>query len=69
MRPAEPPARRVGPDPEQAPARAAPCASTVLGLVQTRYVPRFPASVVLGREEIVDWLGPTLQRCPTAPMP
>ncbi|MFD5462834.1 TetR family transcriptional regulator [Kitasatospora sp. NPDC127059] len=62
-------ARRVGPAPEQAPARAALCASTVLGLALTRYVLRFPASVALDREEIVDWLGPTIQRYLTAPTP
>ncbi|TXS05636.1 TetR/AcrR family transcriptional regulator [Streptomyces sp. col6] len=62
-------ARRLGPDPEQAPARAALCASTVLGLALTRYVLRFPASVALRQEEIVDWLGPTLQRYLTAPTP
>ena len=62
-------ARRVGPDPEQAPARAALCSSTVLGLALTRYVLRFPASVALSQEEIVDWLGPTIQRYLTAPTP
>jgi hypothetical protein len=62
-------ARKVCPDPEQAPARAALCASTVLGLALTRYVLRFPASVALTREEIVDWLGPTIQRYLTAATP
>ena len=62
-------ARQVGPDPEQAPTRAALCASTVLGLALTRYVLRFPASMALTREEIVDWLGPTIQRYLTAPTP
>ncbi|MFF4015103.1 TetR family transcriptional regulator [Streptomyces sp. NPDC001843] len=62
-------ARQVGPDPEQAPTRAALCASTVLGLALTRYVLRFPASVALDRDEIVDWLGPTVQRYLTAPTP
>ncbi|MER6303526.1 TetR family transcriptional regulator [Kitasatospora sp. NPDC001539] len=62
-------ARRVGPEPEQAPTRAALCASTVLGLALTRYVLRFPASMALSREEIVDWLGPTIQRYLTAPTP
>ncbi|MFB4304371.1 TetR family transcriptional regulator [Actinomadura sp. NTSP31] len=62
-------ARRVGPEPEQAPARAALCASTVLGLALTRYVLRFPESVALDREEIVDWLGPTIQRYLTAATP
>ncbi|MEU7363660.1 hypothetical protein AB0B37_45570 [Streptomyces olivaceoviridis] len=62
-------ARQVGPDPEQAPMRAALCASTVLGLALTRYVLRFPASVALDRDEIVDWLGPTVQRYLTALTP
>lgn len=62
-------ARRVGPDPEQAPARAALVVSTVLGLALTRYVLRFPASMALGVEEIVDWLGPTVQRYLTARAP
>lgn len=35
----------------------------------TRYVLRFPASVALSREEIVDWLGPTIQRYLPAPTP
>ncbi|MEU6674126.1 TetR family transcriptional regulator [Streptomyces sp. NPDC046925] len=62
-------ARRVGPEPEQAPTRAALCASTVLGIALTRYVLRFPASVALDPEEIVDWVGPTMQRYLTAPTP
>ncbi|GAA2336255.1 TetR family transcriptional regulator [Streptomyces kunmingensis] len=64
-----PVARHVCPDPEQAPARAALCASQVLGLALTRYVLRFPASVALSGEEIVDWLAPTLQRYLTAELP
>lgn len=62
-------ARRLGHEPEQAQARAALCVSTVLGLALTRYVLQFPASMALGREEIVDWLGPTVQRYLTAPTP
>ncbi|MEU6764953.1 TetR family transcriptional regulator [Streptomyces sp. NPDC046853] len=62
-------ARRVGPEPEQAPTRAALCASTVLGIALTRYVLRFPASVALDPEEIVDWVGPTMQRYLTAATP
>ncbi|MET9499612.1 TetR family transcriptional regulator [Streptomyces sp. NPDC006552] len=64
-----PVARKVCPEPEQAPARAALSASQVLGLALTRYVLRFPASVALSREEIVDWLAPTLQRYLTAELP
>ncbi|MEV5610352.1 TetR family transcriptional regulator [Streptomyces sp. NPDC052225] len=64
-----PVARQVCPDPGQAPLRAALSASQVLGLALTRYVLRFPASVAMSREEIVDWLGPTVQRYLTAETP
>ncbi|WP_372345792.1 TetR family transcriptional regulator [Streptomyces sp. KL116D] len=59
-------ARQVCPHPDQAPARAALSASQVLGFALTRYVLRFPASVALERAEVVDWLGPTVQRYLTA---
>ncbi|MFJ4717128.1 TetR family transcriptional regulator [Streptomyces sp. NPDC088785] len=62
-------ARRVCPDPQTAPRRAALCTSQVLGMALTRYVLRFPGSVELGRDEVVDWLGPTLQRYLTAAAP
>jgi AcrR family transcriptional regulator len=62
-------AGRVGPGPDQAATRAALVASTVLGLALTRYVLRFPASVALSLDEIVDWLGPTVQRYLTAATP
>ncbi|ELS53270.1 TetR/AcrR family transcriptional regulator [Streptomyces viridochromogenes] len=61
--------RRVCPDPEQAPARAALVSSQVLGLALTRYVLRFPPAVALAPEEVVAWLGPTVQRYLTAPHP
>jgi AcrR family transcriptional regulator len=64
-----PVARRVCPDPEQAPARAALVATQVLGLALTRYVLRFPPAVALHREEVVAWLAPTIQRYLTAPSP
>jgi AcrR family transcriptional regulator len=64
-----PVARRACPDPEQAPARAALCASQVLGFALTRYVLRFGPAVALTREEVVAWLGPTVQRYLTAPHP
>ncbi|OEU99117.1 TetR family transcriptional regulator [Streptomyces qinglanensis] len=57
------------PDPEQAPVRAALVASQLLGLGLTRYVLRLPPAVALDREEIVAWLGPTLQRYLTAAHP
>ncbi|MEI5520828.1 TetR family transcriptional regulator [Streptomyces brasiliscabiei] len=62
-------ARRVCPDPEEAPTRAALCSSQVLGLALARYVLRFRPAVALTREEIVEWLGPTVQRYLTAPRP
>ncbi|WP_128428536.1 TetR family transcriptional regulator [Streptomyces cyaneus] len=62
-------ARRVCPDPEQAPARAALASSQLLGLALTRYVLRFPPAVALAREEVVAWLAPTVQRYLTAPHP
>ncbi|WP_043669724.1 TetR/AcrR family transcriptional regulator [Streptomyces xylophagus] len=64
-----PVARQACPDPEQAPARAGLVASQLLGLALTRYVLRFPPTVALAREEIVAWLGPTVQRYLTAPSP
>lgn len=62
-------AHRLGHGPEEASKRAALCASAVLGLALTRYVLRFPASVALEPDEIVDWLGATVQRYLTAPEP
>ncbi|MER5193382.1 TetR/AcrR family transcriptional regulator [Streptomyces sp. NPDC002755] len=64
-----PVARTVCPDPEQVPARAALCATQLLGLALTRYVLRFPPVVALPREEAVAWLAPTVQRYLTAPHP
>ncbi|MGW0874885.1 TetR/AcrR family transcriptional regulator [Streptomyces sp. NPDC002740] len=64
-----PVARMVCPDPEQVPARAALCATQLLGLALTRYVLRFPPVVALPREEAVAWLAPTVQRYLTAPHP
>ncbi|MEU5090945.1 TetR family transcriptional regulator [Streptomyces sp. NPDC021356] len=64
-----PVARAVCPDPEQVPARAALCASQLLGLALTRYVLRLPAAVALAREEVLAWLAPTVQRYLTAPSP
>ncbi|MFI7245018.1 TetR family transcriptional regulator [Streptomyces qinglanensis] len=61
--------REMHPDPEQAAVRAALAASQLLGLGLTRYVLRLPPAVALDREEIVAWLGPTLQRYLTAAHP
>ncbi|MGW0709667.1 TetR/AcrR family transcriptional regulator [Streptomyces sp. NPDC002643] len=62
-------ARHVCPDPEQAATRAVLVASQMLGMALARYVLRFQPAVGLGREEIVEWLGPTVQRYLTAPYP
>ncbi|MEV5879303.1 TetR family transcriptional regulator [Streptomyces sp. NPDC052101] len=64
-----PVARQVCPDPEQVPARAALCAAQLLGLALTRYVLRLPPARELTREELLAWLGPTVQRYLTAPNP
>ncbi|MFF7351565.1 TetR family transcriptional regulator [Streptomyces filipinensis] len=64
-----PVARQVCPDPEQAPARAALCAAQLLGLALTRYVLRLAPARELTREELLAWLGPTVQRYLTAPNP
>ncbi|MFF8472634.1 TetR family transcriptional regulator [Streptomyces sp. NPDC015414] len=64
-----PVARQVCPDPEQVPGRAALCAAQLLGLALTRYVLRLPPAVALTREELMAWLGPTVQRYLTAPSP
>lgn len=64
-----PVARRVCPDPADAPARAGLCASQILGMALTRYVLKFPPTVALSREELADWVGPTVQRYLTAERP
>ncbi|MFE1443477.1 TetR family transcriptional regulator [Streptomyces sp. NPDC058739] len=64
-----PVARAVCPDAEQVPARAALCATQLLGLALTRYVLRLPPAVALRPEEVVAWLAPTVQRYLTAAHP
>ncbi|MEV6764114.1 TetR family transcriptional regulator [Streptomyces sp. NPDC051105] len=64
-----PVAQRVCPDPEQVQTRAGLCAAQLVGLALTRYVLRLPPVVALAQEEILAWLGPTLQRYLTAPSP
>ncbi|MEV0527820.1 TetR family transcriptional regulator [Streptomyces sp. NPDC050439] len=64
-----PVARRVCPDPAEAPTRAGLCASQILGMALTRYVLRFPPALALSAEEMADWVGPTVQRYLTAERP
>ncbi|WP_328537360.1 TetR/AcrR family transcriptional regulator [Streptomyces sp. NBC_00344] len=59
----------VCPDPEQAPARAALVAAQILGMAMARYILRFPPIVDMTRDEVVAWLGPTIQRYLTAEQP
>jgi len=48
--------------PDDASRRAGLIATQVLGMALCRFVLRLPPVVALTREELVDWLGPTLQR-------
>lgn len=51
---------KVNPDtPER---RAGLLATQVIGLAMCRYVLHVPPVVALSRDEVVDWLGPTVQR-------
>ena len=53
---------RSCPDPEAGAERAALVAAQILGMALCRFVLRFPPLAGMGRQEIVDWLGPTVQR-------
>lgn len=56
-------------DPAEVHTRAGLVAAQVLGVVLTRYVLRLPPVADLGREEVVAWIGPTVQRYLTGPLP
>ncbi|MEE1739527.1 TetR family transcriptional regulator [Streptomyces sp. BE147] len=62
-------AARICPAPTTAPVRAALVASQMLGMALTRYVLRFPVTAAMTRDEITDWLAPTVQRYLTAENP
>ena len=47
---------------QDAPVRAGLAASQVLGMALCRYVLAFPPLTTMTRQEVVDWIGPTLQR-------
>ncbi|MBO3752018.1 TetR family transcriptional regulator [Streptosporangiaceae bacterium NEAU-GS5] len=49
-------------EPALAPNRAVLVGSQVLGMALCRYILKLPPAVAMSREEIVGWLGPTLQR-------
>ncbi|MEU3370854.1 TetR family transcriptional regulator [Streptomyces sp. NPDC006711] len=59
-------AAAVCPDPADAPRRAALVSSQILGMALTRYVLRFPPTAAMSRDEVIAWLGPTVQRYLTA---
>ncbi|MBT2397019.1 TetR family transcriptional regulator [Streptomyces sp. ISL-100] len=64
-----PVAAGVCPDPREAPMRAALVASQILGMAMARYVLRLPPAVEMTRQEVIDWLAPTVQRYLTAERP
>jgi AcrR family transcriptional regulator len=51
--------------PDDAPRRAGLIATQVLGMALCRFVLKLPPVVAMSREELIDWLGPTLQRYAT----
>ncbi|TDC81535.1 TetR family transcriptional regulator [Actinomadura sp. 7K507] len=53
---------RLTGDPQRAPFRASLIASQLLGLALSRYILQFPPMVTASEEELVVWLGPTIQR-------
>ncbi|TQS26662.1 TetR/AcrR family transcriptional regulator [Microbispora sp. KK1-11] len=55
-------------DPATAPARAALAASQILGMALCRYVLALPPLVAMTRQELIEWLGPVIQRY-VAPTP
>jgi len=48
--------------PDDAPRRAGLIATQVLGMALCRFVLRIPPIVAMSREELIGWIGPTLQR-------
>jgi AcrR family transcriptional regulator len=51
--------------PDDAPRRASLIATQVLGMALCRFILRLPPVVAMSRDELVEWLGPTLQRYAT----
>ncbi len=49
-------------NPDDAPRRAGLVATQVLGLALCRYVLRLPPVVAMSHDDVVAWLGPTVQR-------
>lgn len=55
--------------PSEAGKRAALIATQILGLALCRYVLKLPPIALMPREDVVAWVGPTVQRYMTAPDP
>jgi AcrR family transcriptional regulator len=51
--------------PQDAPRRAGLIATQVLGMALCRFILRLPPVVAMSREDLIEWLGPTLQRYAT----
>ncbi|WP_280425766.1 TetR family transcriptional regulator [Nocardia carnea] len=49
-------------DPHEAPVRAGLAATQILGMALCRFVLSFPPLVTMTRDEVIAWLGPTVQR-------
>ena len=49
-------------DPYEAPTRAGLAATQILGMALCRFVLCFPPLVTMTRDEVIAWLGPTVQR-------
>ena len=59
----------AAPNPADAPVRASLVASQVLGMALCRYVLAFGPLAQMTRHDVVDWIGPTLQRYLTGSEP
>jgi AcrR family transcriptional regulator len=52
----------ITPDSSEAAARSGLVASQMLGVALTRYVLRLPPIAAMSRDEVIHWIGPTVQR-------
>ncbi len=53
---------RVVDDPHEVPVRAGLAASQILGMALCRFVLAFPPLAAMTSEELITWIGPTVQR-------
>lgn len=57
---------KLDPDPRSAPIRAGLAASQILGMALCRYVLAFPPLAGMDRQQVVEWIAPTVQTYLTA---